>query len=71
MKNFFWYQNGQLNLPDGLIVDGETQPPLKVKDQAMSFLRKAHEWPKASIGLLRRKYPKLSRQLAIHIGPGR
>ena len=60
-----------MNLPDGLIVDGETQLPLKVKDQAMSLLRRAHDWHKANISLLRRQYPKSSGQLAIRIGPGR
>ena len=70
METVLWYQNAEINKPDGFVIDGEHQfnEETRIQQEAFTTLINGRKWPKArSLSIMKRCHPNASDQLQIYI----
>ena len=70
METVLWYQNAEINKPDGFVIDGEHQfnEDTSAQQKAFTTLINGRRWPTAQfLSILKKCHPNASVQLQIHI----
>ena len=70
METVLWYQNAEIDKPDGFVIDGEHQfnEDTHIQQEAFTTLINGRKWPKArSLSIMKRRHPNASDQLEIYI----